>query len=89
MYVKARRHTRSQCILAILLQASYRAQKVAISSAFWAEVPRGSPFVDGLLGLTVAYPALLMPSFTKLLPAVNHVLAIPSNGWSLRLGQRA
>ena len=49
----------------------------AMSSANWAEVPGGrglAPMISKLE--TIAYPALLFPSKTKLLPSVPDFLRI-------------
>ena len=46
----------------------------AMSSANWAEVPRGRGLASMVSKLeTIAYPALLFPSKTKLLPSVYQI----------------
>ena len=53
---------------------SSKAQVRAMSSANWAEVP-GSKGLDAMVSKleTIAYPALLFPSKTKLLPSVYQI----------------
>ena len=45
----------------------------AMSSANWAEVPRGKGLASMVSKLQTAYPALLFPSKAKLLPSVYHI----------------
>ena len=53
---------------------SSRAQVRAMSSANWAEVPGGKGLAFMVSKLeTTAYPALLFPSKTKLLPSVYQI----------------
>ena len=50
---------------------SSKAQVGAMSSAKWVETPGGKGLASMVLKLeTAAYPALLFPSKTKLLPSV-------------------
>ena len=53
---------------------SSRAQVRAMSSAKWAEVPGGKGLASMVSKLeTTAYPALLFPSKTKLLPSAYQI----------------
>ena len=53
---------------------SSKAQIRAMSSANWAEVPGGRDLASTVSKLeTTAYPALLFPSKTKLLPSVYQI----------------
>ena len=53
---------------------SSEAQVRAMSSANWAEVPRSRGLASMISKLeTTAYPALLLPSKTKLLPSVYQI----------------
>ena len=53
---------------------SSKAQVRAMSSANWAEVPGGKGLASMVSKLeTTAYPALLFPSKTKLLPSVYQI----------------
>ena len=53
---------------------SSKAQVRAMSSANWAEVPGGRGLASMVSKLeTAAYPALLFPSKTKLLPSVHQI----------------
>ena len=53
---------------------SSKAQVRVMSSANWAEVPGGKGLASMVLKLeTTAYPALLFPSKTKLLPSVYQI----------------
>ena len=61
--------------MAILFPSpSSKAQVRAMSSANWAEVPGGRGLASMVSKLeTTAYPALLFPSKTKLLPSVYQI----------------
>ena len=53
---------------------SSKAQVRAMSSANWAEVPDGKGLTSRVSKLeTIAYPALLFPSKTKLLPSMYQI----------------
>ena len=53
---------------------SSKAQVRAMSSANWAEVPGGRGLASMVSKLeTTAYPVLLLPSKTKLLPSVYQI----------------
>ena len=53
---------------------SFKARVGAMSSANWAEVPGGKDLASVVSKLeTTAYPALLFPSKTKLLPSVYQI----------------
>ena len=53
---------------------SSKAQVRAMSSANWAEVPGGKGLASMVSKLeTIAYPALLLPSKTKLLLSMDHI----------------
>ena len=53
---------------------SSKARVRAMSSANWAEVPDSKGLVSVVSKLeTTAYPALLFPSKTKLIPSVCHI----------------
>ena len=53
---------------------SSKAEVRAMSSANWAKVPRGKGLASMVSKLkTTAYPALLFPSRTKLLPSVYQI----------------
>ena len=53
---------------------SSKARVRAMSSANWAEVPDGKGLTSRVSKLeTIAYPALLFPFKTKLLPSVYHI----------------
>ena len=55
---------------------SSKARVRAMSSANWAEVPDGRGLASMISKLeTTAYPALLFPSKTKLLPSVNQIFS--------------
>ena len=59
--------------------SSSKARVRAMSSANWAEVPGSKGLASMVSKLeTTAYPALLFPSKTKLLPSVYQI----SSGWS-------
>ena len=54
---------------------SSKARVRAMSSANWAEVPSGRGLASMVSKLeTTAYPALLFPSKTKLLPSVYQII---------------
>ena len=58
----------------LFLFLSPKAQVRAMSSANWAEVPGGKGLASVVSKLeTAAYPALLFPSKTKLLPSVYQI----------------
>ena len=53
---------------------SFKAQVRAMSSANWVEVPGDKGLVSMVSELeTIAYPAFLFPSKTKLLPSVYQI----------------
>ena len=66
---------------------SSKAQVRAMSSANWAEVPGGKGLVPMVSKLeTTAYPALLFPSKTKLLPSAYQIFSGLVSGSSDSLG---
>ena len=72
MHVAPERHTWSQCKW--LLFFLFPAQVRAMSLTNWAEVPGGKGLTSIVSKLeTTAYPALLFPSKTKLLPSVYQI----------------
>ena len=76
MHVAPEKDTWSQCKWLLFLSPSSKSRVRAMSLANWADVP-GSK-VPGLASMvskleTTAYPALLFPSKTKLLPSVYQI----------------
>ena len=68
---------------------SFEAPVRAISSANWAEVPGGKGFTFMVSKLEVtAYPALLLPSKTKLLSSVYQISSGLIRGSSLTIALR-
>ena len=62
---------------------SSKARVRAMSSANWAEVPGGKGLASMVSKLeTTAYPALLFPSKTKLLPSVYQISSGLVRGYS-------
>ena len=62
---------------------SSKAQVRAMSSANWAEVPNGKGLASMVSKLeTTAFPALLLPSKTKLLPSVYQISSGLVRGYS-------
>ena len=74
MHVAPERHTWSQCKWLLFSFPSSKAQVRAMSSANWAEVPDGKGLASMVSKLeTTAYPSLLFPSKTQLLPSVYQI----------------
>ena len=75
MHVAPERHTWSQCKWLFFFPfPNSKAQVRAMSSANWAEVPGSRGLVSIVSKLeTTAYPTLLFPSKTKLLPSVYQI----------------
>ena len=65
---------------------SSKARVRAMSSANWAEIPDGKGFTSMVSKLeATAYPALLLPSKTKLLPSVYQISSGLVRGSSLTI----
>lgn len=74
----------------LFLSPSFRALVSVMNSASYTEVPGNRALASTTWWwASIAYPAYLVPSLTKLLPSENHILSGLSMGWSFKSSQLA